>query len=256
MTEKKLQMLTATVGPLVCRIVDMASDAEAAKRPAPDLLCVLCHGYGAPGTDLVSLAPEVMNTSPSLFGRVRFVFPEAPLSLDFVPFGGRAWWHIDVNRFQRAAMTGDIEPLMAEVPEGLAAARKQLLSAVDELCRSAGVPMSRVVLGGFSQGAMITTDVALRLEEAPAALAILSGTLICKDEWVRLAPRRKGLKVLQSHGMQDPILPYAAAIQLKKLLGDAGLDVELVSFHGGHGIDGDVVVALAKLLEGALGRSA
>lgn len=241
-----MKLLTTKAGPLTCRIVDVDVDR------APELLCVLCHGYGAPGTDLVGLAGEVFSLRPELQGRVRFAFPEAPLALDFVPFGGRAWWHIEIDRFQRAAMTGDFEPLLREVPEGMPAARKALLATVDELARAARLPLGRVVLGGFSQGAMVSTDVTLRLEEAPAALAILSGTLLCRDEWEKLAPRRRGLKVLQSHGAQDPILPYAAALELKRVLEGAGLEVDLVSFRGGHGIDGAVVERLADLLAGAL----
>lgn len=251
-----MKMVTTKAGSLTCRIVDVEDreDREHRKAP-PEALCVLCHGYGAPGTDLVGLAGEVLSLRPELRGRVRFVFPEAPLALDFMPFGGRAWWEIDVGRFQRAALTGDFEPLLRETPEGLSAARKALLGALDELFRASQVPMSRVVLGGFSQGAMVATDVTLRLDEAPAALALLSGTLLCRDEWTRLAARRRGLKVLQSHGTQDPILPYAAALELKKVLVEAGLSLDFVSFHGGHGIDGEVVEKLADLVAGVVGAA-
>jgi phospholipase/carboxylesterase len=244
-----MKMVAARAGSLTCRIVEAEDQAGA---PPVELLCVLCHGYGAPGTDLVGLAGEVLASRPRLRGRVRFAFPEAPLALEFLPFGGRAWWHIEIDRFQRAAMTGDIEPLLREVPEGLPAARKALRGAVEELARAAGLPLTRVVLGGFSQGAMVATDVALRLEEAPAALAVMSGTLICRDEWERLVPQRRGLKVLQSHGTGDPILPYAAALELRGLFERAELQVDFISFRGGHGIDGEVIERLAALLEGAL----
>jgi phospholipase/carboxylesterase len=241
-----MKMITARLGPLTCRIIDVDRTAP------PDLVCVLCHGYGAPGTDLVGVAGELLSLAPALSGRVRFVFPEAPISLDFMPFEGRAWWHIDVGRFQRALEGGELEALLHEVPDGLPQARKALLAALDELCRQSRVPMGKVVLGGFSQGAMLTTDVALRLEEAPAGLAILSGTLLCKDEWERLLPKRRGLPVLQSHGTADPILPYAAAEELRALLTAAGLDVTFVRFMGGHGIDLEVLEKLAALLASRL----
>lgn len=237
------KLLTAKVGPLTVRIVDV-------DRPAgdqPRALVVLCHGYGAPGHDLVGIGAEILSTRPELVGRVRFAFPEAPLPLPGMD--GRAWWHIDVARFQRAAMTGEIDKLLDEVPDGLPSARKALMATVDELVRTSGVPMSRVLLGGFSQGAMVTTDLALRLDEAPAALAILSGTLINRAEWTKLAGKRRGLHVLQSHGTSDPILPYTAALELKKLLESAGLSVDFTSFAGGHGIDGAVVEKLALLVD-------
>jgi len=240
-----LKSVAARIGPLTCRIVDVDPSST------PTLVCVLCHGYGAPGTDLVGIAGEVLSVAAHLVESERFVFPEAPLSLDNVPFGGRAWWQIDVGRFSEAVVTGEYEALFREVPEGLPAARKALVGTLDEMTRQFGIPMSKVVLGGFSQGAMITTDIALRSEEAPAALAILSGTLIAQEDWKRLAPKRTALPVLQSHGMNDPILPYPAAIELRSLLENAGLNVNFVSFRGGHGIDHPVLVALAKLLEAA-----
>lgn len=233
-------------GPLTCRFVGAPARTE---ESGPELVVLLCHGYGAPGTDLVGLAPELCAHAPRLVGRVTFVFPEAPLALEPSPFGGRAWWHIDVERFQRAAVAGTMDALMREVPEGLPAARKALRATLDEVCRSLGVPLSRVVLGGFSQGAMTATDLALRLEEAPAALAVLSGTLVCRDDWQRLLPQRRGLRVLQSHGTADPLLPYAVALELHALFASRGLDTELVSFPGGHGINEEVIARAARLLE-------
>jgi phospholipase/carboxylesterase len=240
------KLVTARVASLVVRILDIERPAAADK---PRALVVLCHGYGAPGHDLVGIGAELLTTTegPRGAGQVRFAFPEAPLALPGMD--GRAWWHIDIGRFQQAATTGDIAPLLDEVPEGLPAARKALMATVDELVRVSGVPMSRVVLGGFSQGAMVMTDVGLRLEEAPAALAIMSGALLCRPEWTRLADKRRGLRVLQSHGAQDPILPYAVALELKKLLDSAGLKVDFTSFKGGHGIDGSVVKKLAALID-------
>src|SRR4051812_36922991 len=148
----------------------------------PELLCILCHGYGAPGDDLVPIGEHLAGV---LGDRVSFAFPEAPLPLPGPAgaFGGRAWWHIEVSRFERALSSGKLEELFDEVPDGMADARKKVREVVDALATRAKLPMSKIVLGGFSQGAMIATDVALRLEEAPAALAILSGTLLCRPEW-------------------------------------------------------------------------
>ena len=250
-----LKLTTTRLGPLVARVV--SAETVAAETVAADALTVvLCHGYGAPGTDLCGIAGEVLAQKPALASRVRFRFPEAPLELDFVPFGGRAWWHIDVGRFERALATGEMERLFDETPEGMPQARKALAAALDAWCASTGTPRSRLLLGGFSQGSMITTDLALRLEEAPAALAIFSGTLLCRPEWTRLAPARRGLKVLQSHGTNDPLLPYPAALELKGLLEGAGLDVRFLSFPGGHGLDGEVIEAFAELVEQCAGGEA
>jgi phospholipase/carboxylesterase len=237
-----LRLITTRLGGLNARVVD--DDAG----HAPELVVVLCHGYGAPGDDLVSLAPELLQHTPGLAGRVRFVFPEGPLALDDVPFGGRAWWPIDMVQLQRRMVEGTVAAMMDETPAGLPEARRLMLSLLEALQQQTKLPLGRIVFGGFSQGAMLTTDVALRLDEPPAALAVLSGTLISRDQWRTLVTKRAGLDVVQSHGTRDPILPFAGAKALEKLLVDAGLRVRFTSFSGGHGIDGEVVGALGRLL--------
>jgi phospholipase/carboxylesterase len=112
-----------------------------------------------------------------------------------------------------------------------------------------------VVLGGFSQGAMVTTDLALRQDEAPAALVILSGTLLTEAEWRTRAPRRKGLSVLQSHGRQDPILPFDDAVALRELLQEAGLSVDFLPFDGPHSIPEEALDRLGALLLSLLGKA-
>jgi phospholipase/carboxylesterase len=130
---------------------------------------VLCHGFGAPGEDLVPLGAELVRGRPELED-VRFVFPAAPLALGGVLPGwdaARAWWMLDLERLMSAQMSlGDPSKVAAafraEVPEGLAPARRNLMALIDEVSRSSGLPTSKIVLGGFSQGAMLAVDVSLR----------------------------------------------------------------------------------------------
>jgi phospholipase/carboxylesterase len=241
-----LRQRTATLGGLSARVVD---DVGEAAGTHPACVVVLCHGYGAPGDDLVGLADELCGLAPALAHRARFIFPEAPLALPELPFGGRAWWPIDMVALQRAMMTGEVRRLADETPAGLSSSRQKLMALIDEALRQAQLPYGNLVLGGFSQGAMLATDTTLRLDEAPAALAVLSGTLLSQSDWRRLAPRRAGLEVVMSHGKQDPILPFAGAEALKALLDEAGLKTTLHPFRGGHGIAGNVLAALAHAIE-------
>lgn len=216
-----------------------------------ELVCILCHGYGAPGDDLVGIGTAVLDVDPSLKGRVAFAFPEAPENIPGLG-SGRAWWQIDVSRFANAMASGELEQLFDDVPDGMAEARRALTAAVSDVAKKLALPMSRVVLGGFSQGAMVATDVALRLEDPPAALAIMSGTLLTRSEWLARAKKRTSLPVLQSHGTEDPILPYPAAVELNRMLTSAGLTVDFVTFRGGHGIAPAVIQKLAALLSSTL----
>lgn len=80
-----------------------------------------------------------------------------------------------------------------------------MVGLIDALKAQFSLPTKRIVIGGFSQGAMLTTDVALHLPEPPAALLVLSGTYVAEPVWKPLVANRKGLKVLQQHGTNDQV---------------------------------------------------
>src|SRR5437764_8693582 len=66
----------------------------------PSLAVVLCHGYGAPGTDLVPLAQPLLTTAAAeMRPKAVMIFPAAPLDMaeEGVP-GGRAWGPVDLDR--------------------------------------------------------------------------------------------------------------------------------------------------------------
>jgi phospholipase/carboxylesterase len=207
---------------------------------------VLLHGFGAPATDLVPLWRQI--DAPR---DVRFVFPAAPHVLEpGLPdeIAGRAFWPVDIAALQAHAAAGRVHELIEREPEGLADARHALTTLVDALETDLGVPSSAVVIGGFSQGAMLACDFALRDPRPLAGLVILSGTIITMSEWAKRAPSRAGLPVLQSHGRSDPILPFEVALLLHRLLEDAGLDIEFVEFNGGHGVPPSVLDRLASFI--------
>lgn len=205
---------------------------------------VLMHGFGAPGDDLVPLH-RVIDVPKG----TRFVFPEAPLELE-PAMGARAWWMIDVARLERALARGEPRVMTDEVPDGLEAARE----AVVAMLRSIETKLrpSKLVLGGFSQGAMLSLDVALRAERQPAALALLSGTLIAQAEWAPLLPRLARVPTFMSHGRGDALLPFAVAEGLRDRLASAGAIVDWRAFGGGHEIPGAIVDALGAFLHRTL----
>lgn len=198
---------------------------------------VLFHGYGADAADLAPLAFELDLPTPA-----RWAFPDAPLPLEGGV--GRAWFSIDVSAIERAQRTGQSVDLSGPEPAGLAQARVAAGRFLQEL----GVPWSRLILGGFSQGAMLAVDLALRAPENPRGLIILSGNLLCADSWRKLAAARKGLPFFQSHGRSDPILGYAGARKLEVLLTEAGLEGSLLNFDGGHAIAPIVLERMREFL--------
>lgn len=205
------------------------------------------HGWGAPGTDLVPLARPL--EAP---GRL-FVFPEGPLTS---PGGGRAWWHIDMARLVSARDQGRERELRQEAPTGLGDARAKISALVAEVARRTGLPSSSIVLGGFSQGAMLATDVALTSPEPVGALVILSGSIVAESAWTeRLQATRPTYPVFMSHGTVDPVLPFGIAEALRELLRAAHREVTWVPFDDGHGIPLEVLTRLTTFLTAAAGAS-
>jgi phospholipase/carboxylesterase len=94
---------------------------------------------------------------------------------------------------------------------------------------------------------MLSLDVALHDPRPLDGLILLSGTLLARAHWQPRMAARAGLRVLQSHGRRDQLLPFRAAVTLRDLLRDAGLDVTWVEFDGGHEIPPPVLEAVAGL---------
>lgn len=214
-----------------------------------EMVVVLCHGFGAPGDDLVSIGQELARAVPSLGQSVRFVFPQAPLSLDASGWGdSRAWWMIDMVKLQLAQQTGQMRDLRTEKPQGMAEARDQLVQLLTEVQAETGVPWSKIILGGFSQGAMIAVETIRHLPQHIGGAVLYSGTLINEVEWKVPSANIKGLPIVQSHGRSDVILPYSLSLELKQLLEEQGATVRFVEFAGGHTITHTALQATAELL--------
>jgi phospholipase/carboxylesterase len=208
---------------------------------------VLLHGYGSTPEGWMPFTSTI-----ALPNGTRFVFPRGPGETvpPDGPIGGRAWWRIDLASHIPPGQK--VPDLSATRPPGLKETAARVHTLLRDLSWSPGGP---IVLGGFSQGAMVATETALSWNDDLAALVLLSGTLVDEDEWVRAFARRRGLPVFISHGRSDDILPFEVADRFRRELEAAGLRVTWVPFEGGHEVPESVVVALNAFLKGlALGK--
>jgi phospholipase/carboxylesterase len=180
----------------------------------------------------------------------RFVFPEAPLRLGPEYAGGRAWWWIDVEARVRRQAAGVFD--VSEVPDGLAPAQAKTEAAISALVAELAPPPGKIVLGGFSQGAMLSLDVALRSSLPLAGLLLMSGTHLAATEWAAKMPARRGLPLFMSHGRGDPLLPFVVSERLRDTLVSAGMPVDWVDFHEGHTITPVVVERASAFLQRVL----
>lgn len=203
-----------------------------------DEVIILLHGFGANKEDLFPLH-KVVATKPN----TRWIFPDAHLEMDLGGFYGKAWFPILSSHLEHMQKFGNDFSLIK--PDGLDIANQK----INELIDSLNFHYSKITIGGFSQGAMLSTDVVLKRDDLPNGLAILSGTLINKTEWSALAEKKSKLQFFQSHGKMDPVLPYSQAKKLESLLREAKLSGEFVEFQGGHEIPDKMIKKLSEYIK-------
>ena len=182
----------------------------------PTHLLVVLHGWGANYQDFVPFA-KVLNL-PGL----GYFFPNAPFPHFQVP-GGKAWYSLENKEFT-----------------GLAESRQLLIDWLKSLKDSTGVPLSKTVLAGFSQGGAMTLDVGLTLPLA--ALASFSGYLHYQPQAVE---ERTFPPTMIVHGKQDPVVPLAAAVKARDELTKIGVPVRYHEFEMAHEVR-DPAIALFK----------
>ena len=170
---------------------------------APTGLVVCLHGFTGNSQQLAPFAP--MFNLPEY----QFLFPDAPYSNSY---GGRMWYN-----------------LRNQDDQGLQGSRQQLTDWLKSLESSTGVPLSRTILAGFSQGAAMTLDVGLSLPLA--GLVCLSGYLHSKPE---PTARKSFPPVLIVHGRQDYMVPLSSAQSARDSLTASGVTVKYQEFDMGH----------------------
>jgi len=216
-------------------------------RPGAGPVVVLLHGLGGDGDSLLSMARALSDRS-----QIRVVLPEAPVAR---AFGGRAWWSLDLPMppDELAASTRDLSASLDFVPPGLPPARRRVLALLDEVQERLGVSSDRIVLAGYSQGAILAMDAALHAEGPLAGAAAMSGTLLAEPAWRAHMAARRAMPVFLSHGRRDLLLPYVKAVRLRDLLRREGLQVTWVEFEGAHVRAPEVTRALRMFLQRVFG---
>ena len=209
----------------------------AAKGQATGMV-VFLHGYGADGADLLGLADVL---APHLPG-VGFLAPDAPEQCRGGGFGFQ-WFPIP-------RMDGSTQ---READQGLDAATEDLNGFLEARLAEEGLTADRLVLVGFSQGAMMSLHVAPRRDAEVAGIVAISGRLLRPETLV--AQARVKPPVLLVHGDQDPVVPFDSMGMAGDALVQAGFTTYGHVMKGtGHGIAPDGLGVALQFLKDRLNK--
>lgn len=195
---------------------------------------VFLHGYGANGADLLSLSEPLGEHLPDTL----FLAPDGPEACSSGGFG-RQWFPIP--RFD-----GSSE---AARDASVAQSARDIDAFLDGVLASEGLAPERLALAGFSQGSMMSLQVAPRRAAPIAGVVAFSGRLLEGEKLA--AEARSKPPVLLLHGDQDPVVPFSSMAEAGEALVAAGFETYAHVERGtGHTIAPDGLgVALSFLKE-------
>ncbi len=210
-------------------------DCLTVRGEASHTAIVMLHGYGANMRDLFPLWELWHHEGFDWF------FPNGLLSLPMGFYEGRAWFSIDIEELELAMREGRKRDLTLKVPLEFDETLKQLTQFISHLRPK----YKRLVLGGFSQGAMCSSHLAFNKNLDLSGLILLSGGMIAESKFEK---NQISIPFYQSHGSQDPILSIEGAKKLFELLSSSGMKGEFEEFRGVHEIPSKVIDRVKKFL--------
>ncbi len=144
-------------------------------------------------------------------------------------YGGFSWFNFG----------GDILP-------GVERSRKLLFELLDAQ-RAKGFATDQTILGGFSQGCLMSIDVGLRYPHRLAGIVGISGYVCQPEELVgQLSPVAFEQRLLVTHGTKDPLIRFADVREQINILKAAGLHLEFHEFLKAHTIAGEEEIGVVR----------
>lgn len=199
----------------------------------PDGLLVLLHGRGADENDLFPLL-DLLDPDRRLLG----VTPRGPLHL---PPGGAHWY--------------ELGELGHPDPASFGSTYARLADWLDVFWAETGIEADRTVIGGFSQGAVMTYALALgRGRPKPAAVLAFSG-FIPTVEGFQLDLAEPLPPIAIGHGSYDPVIGAEWGRRARGVLEAAGASVFYRESALPHTLDPQFLIELRPWLQDALASS-
>lgn len=188
------------------------SELIPASDPKSRRLLIMLHGLGD-SMEGFRWLPDALN-----FPWLNYLLVNAPDEY----YGGYSWYDF----------AGDMGP-------GVERSRRLLVQLLDSL-RSKDFLPKQTILSGFSQGCLMSLEAGLRYPRQLAGIIGISGYVCDPEKLIReLSPMAREQRVLVTHGLFDPMIPFATVREQINLLKAAGLKIEWHEFAKAHNIAGE-----------------
>ena len=214
----------------------MLETIEIETAAKPNAAVIWLHGLGADGRDFEPIVPEIVHRGERAW---RFVFPHAPVRPVTINGGAsmRAWY--------------DLKGLDRKSAEDVAGFRdtdlqvRQLIAQEGER----GIPTTRIVVAGFSQGAAVALYTAPRFPEKLAGVMALSGYLPRESSFsAERASANDATPIFMAHGQGDTVLPMDLGVQSRDFLMAQGYAVEWHDYPMPHAVCAEEIADIRKFL--------
>ena len=204
--------------------------------PNPGASVIWMHGLGDTGHGWSQAVPEL--ALPRALA-VRFLFPHAP--------------SMPVSINQGMVMPGwyDLRTSDVTAHYDLAGVRasSERVEALVAAERARGVPSSRIVLAGFSQGGAIALYAGLRHRERLGGIVALSTYVVDPDALAdQASPVNRDVPIFMAHGTHDPMIAYATAEASRRVLEANGWSVEWHAYRMEHGATQEEIRSVGAFL--------
>ncbi len=191
---------------------------------------ILLHGYGSHMGDLAGLAPMINATD------FVYICPNAPLEIDLgLGRMGHAWFppNGDSDDFSGNNISDSVTLLDATISD-----------ALDNL----PVGKDKVLLGGFSQGGMMTLHYGLLRPDRFSGAIALSSKILDKTYLSTNIKTMGKLPIYISHGTLDQVIPVSEGRSTNEFLLEVGYEVDYYEYTMGHAISSENIADLQQWL--------
>lgn len=210
-------------------------EIEPANTAKHTIICL--HGLGADGGDLVPIVSE-LNLPASL--DIRFIFPHAPTMPITINNGYemRAWYDI-----AGLSINSTVDKI------GIANSAMMVHKLVDRQIEQ-GISTDKIILAGFSQGALIALVTGLCYTQPLGGIIALSGYLPHAAEVLTKASAvNRQIPIFMGHGTEDMIVPYASGKAAYSALKEADYPVEWHSYPVQHSVAQQEIVDISNWVQ-------